>query len=111
MTLFPKSSLVFLTSFFPEQPLLLNQILLNFNLGLEVDTRQEVIFDRLFTYKIITSPIHTLVTSTFCEVIFRTLNFILSILIFVSNEATSNLILYHLMSQYFLKYEKAKEKK
>ena len=69
-----------------KQPLLLNRILFNSYLGLEVDTRQEVIFDRLFAYKISTSPIHTLVTNTFHEVIFSTLNLVLSISIFVAME-------------------------
>lgn len=110
LILFPKSSLIFSTYFFPlKQSFSLNQILLNFYLGLEIDIKQEVIFERSF--KIITSPIHTSVTNTFHEVIFSTLNFILSISIFVTNGATSHLILFNLMSYYFSGILEANEEK
>ena len=50
-------------------------------------------------------------TNTFHEIIFKKLNLVLSILIVITNRAICHFILCSLMSQYFLEYENAKEKK
>lgn len=62
------SSLMFLTFFLQSTSFTSpNSFKLLFRTG--SDTRQEVIVDRLFTYKIITSHIHTLTTNIFHEVL------------------------------------------